>query len=74
MAGKDWRGRHVGLWRFHDAFLREALQSEGRDTCGSTKKKGEKKKAASRGGGLGSDREAEHVGLESSRCASLIEP
>jgi hypothetical protein len=24
MAGKDWRGRHVGLWRFYDAFLRDA--------------------------------------------------
>jgi len=25
MAGKDWRGRHVGLWRFYDAFLRDAI-------------------------------------------------
>ena len=74
MAGKDWRGRHVGLWRFHDAFLRDAPQSEGRDSCGSTKKKGKKKETASRGGGLGSDRAEEHVRLESSRCASLIEP
>ena len=37
MAGKDWRGRNVGLWRFHDTFLRDSgiiRQCAGQRVCG----------------------------------------
>jgi len=36
MAGKDWRGRNVGLWSFHEGFLRNSGRVQpcaGRKLC-----------------------------------------